>query len=216
MTTPGRFIVLEGIDGCGKTTQLQALREWLSTSGQMPFGAELVTTREPGGTALGEALRNLLLHSLGIDKPVPMAELLLYAADRAQHVATVIRPAIEAGHWVLCDRFTGSTAAYQDYGRGIDIDTICALDRMVAYGLKPDLTLWLDVSLTESYRRRLHGGQPADRIEEERPEFLARVAGGFRALAAERNWVRIDADQSVRQVSKACREAIQTLIESQP
>ena len=155
--TRGRFIVLEGIDGCGKTTQLQALRQWLPSSGLMAPGARLVVSREPWGTALGQALRELLLHTPGEAAPVPRAELLLYAADRAQHVETVLRPALERGDWVLCDRFTGSTAAYQGYGRGLPLALIDTLESLATGGLQADLTLWLDVSLAESRRRR--GGQ---------------------------------------------------------
>ena len=204
--TKGVFIVLEGIDGCGKTTQLRALREWLPTSGLMPPGAQLVTTCEPGGTALEQALRELLLHPPALVRPEPMTELLLYAADRAQHVAEVIRPALDAGHWVLCDRFTGSTAAYQGYGRGLGLDVIYALDRLAAYRLELDLTLWLDVSLAESRRRR--GGKLADRIEGEGEEFMARVADGFLKLAIQRDWIRVNADQPVADVTTTCCDMI--------
>ena len=107
MTRRGRFLVLEGIDGCGKTTQIEALKQWLPSSGLMPEGAQLLVTREPGGTALGQALRQLLLHPPGDAAPESTAELLLYAADRAQHVQQRIAPALEAGHWVLGERFVG-------------------------------------------------------------------------------------------------------------
>ena len=210
--TKGVFIVLEGIDGCGKTTQLQALREWLPFSGLLPPSARLIVTREPGGTNLGQALRKLLLHPRAAVQPAPTAELLLYAADRAQHVAEVIRPALDRGDWVLCDRFTGSTAAYQGYGRGLDLDVIYALDRLAAYRLEPDLTLWLDVSLAKSRRRR--GERPADRIEGEGDEFLARVADGFLELTMQRDWVRVNADQPVADVTKTCRNIIRTALET--
>ena len=108
----GRFVVLEGIDGCGKTTQLQALADWLPRSGLMPPQATLVVTREPGGTPLGRSLRQLLLHPPEGAAPGERAELLLYAADRAQHVEACIAPALARGDWVLSDRFSGSTAAY--------------------------------------------------------------------------------------------------------
>jgi dTMP kinase len=202
----GRFIVLEGIDGCGKTTQLEALRQWLPTSGLMPTSAQLVVSREPGGTALGKALRELLLHPPGEAAPVPRAELLLYAADRAQHVETVLRPALERGDWVLCDRFTGSTAAYQGYGRGLDLGLIAALEYIATGGLRADLTLWLDVSLAESCRRR--GGQLADRIEGEGVAFLGRVADGFLELAVQRGWVRIAAGRPVAAVTADCCRAM--------
>ena len=158
----GRFVVLEGIDGCGKSTQIEALRRWLPTSGLLATGAELLVTREPGGTALGAALRQLLLHPPGEAAPEPMAELLLYAADRAQHVEQCIRPALAAGHWVLSDRYSGSTAAYQGYGRGLDLARIGQLEQLATGGLAPDLTLWLELSLAESLRRR--GERTADRI----------------------------------------------------
>lgn len=210
--TKGVFIVLEGIDGCGKTTQLQALREWLPHSGLMPPGAQLVATREPGGTALGQALRELLLHPPDAVQPEPITELLLYAADRAQHVAEVIRPALDAGHWVLCDRFTGSSAAYQGYGRGLDLEAIYALESIATGDLKPGLTLWLDVPLAESRRRR--GNRLADRIEGEGAEFLARVEDGFLELAMQRDWVCVNADQPVGDVTKACRGIITNFIEA--
>ena len=208
-TTPtrGRFIVLEGIDGCGKTTQLEALRQWLPTSGLLPPGARVVVSREPGGTALGQVLRELLLHSPRKVAPVPRAELLLYAADRAQHVETVLRPALERGDWVLCDRFTGSTWAYQFYGRGLMMKaTIQDLEFLATGGLQADLTLWLEVSLVKSCLRR--GGQLADRLEGEGVAFLARVARGFERLADQRDWVRIDAGQPVAAVTAACCRAM--------
>ena len=204
--TKGAFIALEGIDGCGKTTQLQALHRWLPTSGLMPSGAQLVTTREPGGTALGQALRELLLRPPAATQLEPMTELLLYAADRAQHVAEVVRPALDAGHWVLCDRFTGSTAAYQGYGRGLDLGAIYDLEVIATGDLEPDLTLWLNVPLAESFRRR--GGRPADRIEGEGDQFLARVADGFLELAKQRDWVCVNAERPVADVTTTCRNII--------
>ena len=130
----GRLFVLEGIDGCGKSTQIEHLRHWLPASGLMPVGANLLVTREPGGTELGRALRQLLLHPPGAAEPCSTAELLLYAADRAQHVQQMILPALEAGHWVLSDRFCGSTAAYQGYGRGLSLELIDQLSRIACRG----------------------------------------------------------------------------------
>jgi dTMP kinase len=197
---------LEGIDGCGKTTQLEALRQWLPSSGLLPFGARVIVSREPGGTALGQALRELLLHPPGEAAPVPRAELLLYAADRAQHVETVLRPALERGDWVLCDRFTGSTAAYQGYGRGEDLGLIDTLENLATGGLQADLTLWLDVRLVESRRRR--GGQPGDRIEGEGESFLGHVRVGFSYLAEQRGWTGINAEQPVAAVTAECCRAM--------
>ena len=210
--TRGRFVVLEGIDGCGKTTQLQALRQWLPSSGLMAPGARLVVSREPGGTALGQALRELLLHPPQGVQPLPRAELLLYAADRAQHVEALLLPALEAGDWVLCDRFTGSTAAYQGYGRGLPLALIDTLESLATGGLQADLTLWLDVSLAESCRRR--GGRPADRIEAAGEVFQTRVAAGFATLAAQRGWIRIEAGQPVAAVTDFCRAAIRRCVTS--
>jgi dTMP kinase len=195
----GRFLALEGIDGSGKTTQVAALAEWLPTSGLMPPGAELVVTREPGGTALGQALRQLLLHPPGDAAPVSTAELLLYAADRAQHVRQVIAPALAAGHWVLTDRFSGSTAAYQGYGRGLPMHQIQQLEEIATAGLYPDLTIWLHLPANDSHRRRDH--LAADRIESAGDDFMKWVCSGFCFLAAEREWVRIDASLAPERVS---------------
>jgi len=202
----GRFIVLEGIDGCGKTTQIEALRQWLPISGLLPPGGRVIVSREPGGTALGKALRELLLHPLGEAATVPCAELLLYAADRAQHVETILRPALDAGDWVLCDRFTGSTAAYQGYGRGLPLALIDTLESLATGALQADLTLWLDVSLAESCRRS--SDQLADRIEGQGVAFLGRVSDGFERLAGQGGWTRIDAGVPVAAVTEACCRAM--------
>jgi dTMP kinase len=207
----GRFVVLEGIDGCGKSTQLDALAAWLPSSGLLAPGCELVVTREPGGTALGRALRQLLLHPPDEAAPETTAELLLYAADRAQHVQQLIAPALAAGHWVLSDRFSGSTAAYQGHGRGLPLALIDQLEQIATAGLVPDLTLWLDLPLAEASRRRRdrHGDHGPDRIEAGGDAFLARVHQGFAVLADQRGWLAIAADQPPEPVSAACRRALQ-------
>lgn len=205
---PGRFLVLEGIDGSGKTTQLEALRRWLPESGLLPAGASLLITREPGGTPLGQALRQLLLHPPEAAAPCSTAELLLYAADRAQHVERHIRPALEAGHWVLSDRYSGSTAAYQGDGRGLSLELIAQLEAIATAGLQPDLTLWLDLPLAEAIRRR--GDRAADRIEAAGEPFLERVAAGFARLAAARGWSRLDAGQPPEAVTAALIAACRT------
>ena len=206
MLERGRFLVLEGIDGCGKTTQLECLQAWLPQSGLMPAGAELVVTREPGGTELGLALRQLLLHPPGDAAPGTTAELLLYAADRAQHVQQRIEPALAAGHWVLSDRFCGSTAAYQGYGRGLPLPLIDQLAAIATGGLQPDLTLLLEIPLATSLARR--GQRPADRIEASGEAFLQRVCDGFAQLAQQPGWRRIAADQPVEAVTAEIQEAI--------
>jgi dTMP kinase len=203
----GRFLVLEGIDGCGKTTQLQRLANWLPESGLMPSGATLHLTREPGGTSLGRALRELLLNSSDESAPDPTAELLLYAADRAQHVERIIRPALEQGDWVLSDRFSGSTLAYQGDGRGLDLQTILDLERIATGGVIPDLTFWLDLPLQESLKRR--GARADDRIEAEGEAFLMRVSEGFQRLSTERGWIPVAADQAADQVQLLIRTLLQ-------
>ena len=203
----GRFLVVEGIDGCGKTTQLERLVEWLPSSGLMPDGAALVQTREPGGTPLGQALRQLLLHPPEASAPGVVAELLLYAADRAQHVERVIRPALKRGDWVVSDRFAGSTLAYQGYGRQLDRDLIQQLEQIATGGLQPDATVWLALPLQTSLARRAH--QTNDRIEAAGEAFLQRVCDGFGALAAARNWWTIDADQEADAVALQIQSRLQ-------
>jgi dTMP kinase len=202
----GRFIVLESIDGCGKTTQMQALQAWLPHSGLMPSGRNLVVTHEPGGSPFGQALRDLLLHPLADQVPVANAELLLYAADRAQHVAQHIAPSLAAGHWVLCDRYAGSTEAYQGHGRGLSLDAIGQLERFATDGLQPDLTLWLDLPLEEAIKRRRH--RRGDRIEDEGEAFLERVHRGFQVQAMRRGWFRVDATGDPADVTERCRQAL--------
>ena len=206
----GSFLVLEGIDGCGKTTQLRHLADWLPSSGLMPPGVSLHVTREPGGTPLGRSLRELLLTPPEEEAPSPTAELLLYAADRAQHVERLIRPALDRGDWVLSDRFSGSTLAYQGEGRGLDRQLILNLERIASAGISPDLTLWLDLPLELSLMRR--GAQADDRIEAEGEAFLRRVAEGFQRLAEERRWVPLVADQSPDQVQQAIRGVLKERI----
>lgn len=169
----GRFITLEGGEGAGKTTQARLLTEALAA--RVP----VLRTREPGGTPGAEALRTLLL-SGGIAF-APLAETLLHFAARAEHVARTIRPALDAGTWVVCDRFADSTMAYQGWGLGADRATIAALTEMI--GLTPDLTIVLDVApATAATRLTGRGGAP-DRYERLDAEFHARVAKGFRAIA---------------------------------
>jgi dTMP kinase len=203
----GRFVVLEGIDGCGKTTQLQALADWLPRSGLMPPHATLVVTREPGGTPLGRSLRQLLLHPPEGAAPGERAELLLYAADRAQHVEACIAPALARGDWVLSDRFSGSTAAYQGHGRGLDQGLIDQLEKMATAGVRPDLCCWLALDPAVAARRR--AGQQQDRIEAEGLRFLQRVHDGFAELARQPGWHRLEADQSREQIQQQLQDLLQ-------
>ena len=207
----GRFIVLDGIDGCGKSTQIRHLAQWLPVSGLMPSTAGLICTREPGGTPLGQSIRDLLLHTEADQVPSVTAELLLYAADRAQHVDTVIRPALLRGDWVLSDRFAGSTLAYQGYGRGLDHQLITRLESIATTGLVPDLTACLMVPVEVSLQRR--HGEKEDRIEAEGRAFLHRVADGFAVLAEQRHWCQLDAQQSVSQLSHALEQTLRETLQ---
>jgi len=194
----GYFIVFEGGEGAGKTTQVHLLTEWLHASGWLEklrcrgVDPPLVITCEPGGTALGQDLRQILLHTRM--EMAPLSELLLYAADRAQHVATCIQPQLAQGGLVVCDRFTASTVAYQGYGRGLDLALIDQVNHIATGGLRPDLVLWLDVAAEVGLERsRQRGG--SDRFEQATLAFHERVRSGFAAQAAKEvdRWLRIDA-----------------------
>ena len=166
------FIVLEGAEGSGKSTQLRLLGEWLTRA-----GIAHVLTREPGGTTVGEQIRAILLH--GADLPAA-AELLLMNAARAVFVDEVVKPALAAGKVVIADRFSLSSLAYQGYGRGLPLDEVRRICALAAQGVEPDLTVVLDVPAAESAARR--AGRGADRIERAGTEFHQRVAGAYRLL----------------------------------
>ena len=172
----GRFITFEGVEGCGKSTQMARLRAWMEEA-DLP----VLATREPGGTKVGEGIRELLLapRDEGLDAAT---ELLLYEAARAQHVSEVIRPALEAGVHVLCDRFFDSTTAYQAFGRGLDEEMVLELNRMASGGIVPDLTLLFSVAIEEGLDRA-RGDSAGDRLEGESLAFHRRVQAGFEALA---------------------------------
>lgn len=167
------FVTFEGIDGSGKSTQAELLRERLEAS-----GLDVVVTREPGGTDLGERIRELLLHGGHVS---PWAEALLYAASRAQHVDEVIRPALERGEWVVCDRYVDSSVAYQGVGRELGLDRVLDLNLAAVGGLMPEHTFLLELDPAET-SGRLQGDH--DRLEREPGDFHARVAAGYRELAA--------------------------------
>lgn len=178
----GRFITFEGGEGCGKSTQVKRLAEALEASGR-----EVVVTREPGGTRLAELVRSLLKDERE-DPPCDRSELLLFLAARAQLVKNVIRPALVAGKWVVCDRFSDSTFAYQGYGRGLPLDELRLMNGFACDGLTPDLTLLLDVRpevARERMRRREEAtNTSADRIEQAGDGFHDRLRAGFMELAA--------------------------------
>jgi dTMP kinase len=204
----GRFITFEGIDGCGKTTQLRMLAQWLRERGQ-----DVVETVEPGGTSIGRQIRKILLDPANADLE-PRAELLLYFASRAQNVDEVIRPALEAGRTVLCDRFTDSTLVYQGCGRGLDTEVVRDLDRIACRGLRPDGTILIDIdietSLARARRRNERTGPDESRIDDEDAAFHERVRNGYLALAkAEPDRITvIDGAHSVADVGQRIREAL--------
>ncbi len=208
----GVFIVLEGIDGCGKSTQVKHLSKWLPQSGLMPNEAKLITTREPGGTKLGHSIRELLLSDFEGISPEPLTELLLYAADRAQHVSQVILPALNNGHWVISDRFSSSTMAYQGFGRNLNKRMISELESIATKGLTPNLTLLLDISVTESLSRRKYKAN--DRIESEGKKFLERVSDGFYSIAKAKNWITVSSNQKQELVSREIEKELINLIKN--
>ena len=173
----GRFITVEGTEGAGKTSNIAFLQARLEAAGKT-----VVLTREPGGTPLGEAIRDLLLTRRGDGMAVD-TELLLMFAARAEHIAQLIRPALARGEWVLCDRFTDATYAYQGGGRGIDIDRIAALEHWVQGNLRPDLTIVLDVPVEVGLARAGRRSAP-DRFEREQLAFHEAVRAAYRTIAA--------------------------------
>jgi dTMP kinase len=198
----GGLIAFEGIDGCGKTTQARLLAD--------RTGALL--TFEPGATGLGSSLRALLLD--GAQPPVDgRSEALLMAADRAQHVSEVIRPTLDEGAWVVTDRFSASTLAYQGYGRGLDLAELTLLIQWATGGLTPDLTVLVDVPVREAAVRR--SGQSEDRFESEGAAFQQRVADGYHALADEAAtpWLVVDGTGPVDDVAEAVWSGVRHLVE---
>lgn len=178
----GKFITFEGPEGSGKSTQVRLLAEKLEVQ-----GIEVSSTREPGGTETGEAIRNILQHDAVDECLGERAELLLFTASRAQLMKQVILPALERGAWVLCDRFIDSTLAYQGFARGMDIDTLGRINDFAIHGRKPDLTLLLDLDIERGFERLedryANGAGAADRFEREARDFHHRVREGYHKLA---------------------------------
>jgi dTMP kinase len=204
----GCFITFEGPEGAGKSTQIRHLGEWFRGEGR-----ECVLTREPGGTGIGEDLRRILKHHQGMQPIADPAEVLLFAACRAQHVHEVIRPAMARGAVVLCDRFIDSTVAYQGYARGLDLEFIHRLNDFAVGGCRPDLTLLLDISPEESAERTLRRGEALlveDRIEAETREFHRRVRDGFLRIAQDEpeRVKRVDAAPPMAEVHEHILELV--------
>ena len=199
----GRFVVLEGIEGAGKSTHSAFLAGWLREQ-----GIAVVAAREPGGTALGERLREILLDPEVTGMP-PLAELLLMFAARSASLKEVIRPALEADAWVICDRFVDSSYAYQSRGRGIPPEYVEALEEQVLDGLRPDLTILLDAPVSVGLSRK-DNPQGGDRFERESREFFERVRTGYldRAAVGGDSYCVVDASRSLEAVQTDLKDAV--------
>lgn len=209
MVTRGKFITLEGGEGVGKSTNLNFIKQQLDNA-----GIQVVVTREPGGTPFAEKIRQLLLEN-SEETISEQTELLLMFAARAQHIHQVIHPALEQGQWVLCDRFTDATYAYQGYGRNMDLQMIAWLEGKVQKGLKPDLTLLLDAPIDVGMERANKRGE-LDRFEKEKQDFFERVRAGYqeRAKKLPQQIKLINANLPLQQVQMEIERVINTLLES--
>jgi dTMP kinase len=199
------FITFEGIDGVGKSTQLDLLEKYLVSQGR-----EVVRTLEPGGTDLGQEIRHLLLHRKG--DVSPRAEALLYAADRAHHVATKIRPALSAGKVVLSDRYFDSSVAYQGAARELDVEEVRQISLWAIDNLIPDLTVLLDLPADQAIARRSSKGTQPDRLESEQLEFFERARAEYLSMAVEPRFLVIDATNSVEQIHQQVLGRAQALL----
>lgn len=198
------FITFEGSEGSGKSTQIQLLAEFL---GKMGF--QVTTTREPGGTRIGEQVR-ACLHDISNKEMTAAAEVLLYSASRSQLVEEVIRPALANNNVVLSDRYADSTIAYQGYGRKIDINTLLTITRFATGGLKPDLTLLLDVDVQSGLKRRSVSGEEINRMDMQTIAFYESVRDGYLKMASEEpeRWRIIDANRSVDMIQECIRQVV--------
>lgn len=198
----GLFITFEGTDGCGKTTQIEMLKDYFEKQGRT-----VILTREPGAKGLGTKLREILLNYDGEVSPV--CESFLFLADRAQHVDTIIKPAVARGEIVLCDRHTDSTVAYQGYGRELDIEQIKMLNNIATSGLKPDLTFIFDIDIDTAQKRV---GKNKDRMESAGIEFFKRVRNGYLEIAKqEPERVKVlDGSKSIETIHNELLEILQT------
>ncbi len=192
----GKFITFEGPEGCGKSTQIRLLAEALEREGRL-----VVTTREPGGTEIGEEIRKILLNQEYIQL-TDVCEVFLYEAARAQLVNEVIVPALDSGHIILCDRFSESTLAYQGYGGNISVEWIQKMDHVARGGLRPDLTIFLDLDPAEGLKRARASQKEIDRLEEKDLEYHQRVYQGYLELARENpeGIKRVDANRGIHQI----------------
>lgn len=190
------FITFEGLDFSGKTTQANLFVERLKAAARRP----VLFLREPGGTMISERIREILLDRKHLEM-FPLAELLLFSASRSQLVQEVIRPALDRGETVVCDRFYDSTTAYQGYGRGLDLESIGRINTIAAAGVIPDITFFVDIPLEEIVRRKTAAGVPFDRMESGGEEFYRRVRHGYLTMAAqEKRFVRVEGTGTIESI----------------
>jgi len=206
----GIFITFEGPDGSGKTTQARLLSQWLRDRGR-----DVVLTREPGGSDIGDQIRHVL-HDSGNTAMAAQTEFLLYSASRAQHVSQVILPSLRAGKLVISDRYADSSLAYQGYGRGLDLKMLHAITAFATQGLQPDLTLYLDIAAGEGLERRLLGGETWNRMDAEALAFHQRVRAGYLELASAEpaRWAVIDANRPIHDIQEDVRGAVMARLEA--
>lgn len=208
----GLFVSLEGPDGAGKTTQAALLTRALRER-----GIPVTDTREPGGTRIGEQVR-AILHNVDHAEMLPATEVLLFAASRAQHVGERIRPALEAGQVVVCDRYSESTLAYQGYGRGLDLDELYQITRFATGNLWPDLVILLDLDVHQAMERRKHdeqmGAAQRNRLDRLDRDFYERVRQGYRAMAAQepQRWLVLDATRPVAELHRTIWAQVDVLL----
>lgn len=198
------FVTFEGPEGSGKSSQIALLAPYLQEQ-----GFTIVTTREPGGTPIGDEIR-ACVHNVANTAMTPIAEMLLYSASRAQHVGELIRPSLASGHIVLCDRFADSTIAYQGYGRGLNLDQLHQVTQIATEGLQPDITFLLDVDVEQGLARRTGGGLEMNRLDLETVQFHQRVREGYHAMAKTdpARWIIVNAERPLSIIQEELRTKI--------
>jgi dTMP kinase len=203
------FITFEGTEGCGKSTQIELLTNYLCLNGYT-----VIKTREPGGTVVGEALRQLILKK--DMKVLPMTELLVFMAARAQHMEEVIIPALSEGKIVLCDRFSDATYAYQGYGRGMDLTVINTLNNLATKGINPDLTILIDCDVTIGLKRKIIENPESDRFEKEAVAFHETIRSGYRKLVDQNpnRFFVVDGTQDIEHLKQFIKTKVTSLLES--